>query len=146
MNPNPPDSSLPYPADMLEPIDLSEPPTDDPEFRRELARVLNRWGVDSWAEIPDHILADVLAQLIAPIRWGRIATAKWMGQPLLSEKLAASLRRDPGEIPDNPFPPGDPRGLQEYQACISDLCAVQRRHTTMCLTVQLEDRMKKGQR
>jgi len=78
---------MPYPPDMLEP---QPNPVDDVEFRRELAHLLNRWGVDNWAEIPDHILADVLANLIGPIRWGRIATAKWMGQPLLGEKLSAS--------------------------------------------------------
>jgi hypothetical protein len=83
---------MPYPPDMLEPDAAT--PSEDVEFRRELAALLNRYGVDGWAEIPDHILADVVADLIVPIRWGRIATAKWMGQPLLGEKLSASLRRE----------------------------------------------------
>lgn len=59
----------------------------DPEFRRELAEVLNRHGVDDQAETPDFILADLLADLIPAIRNARTATAKWMGQPLLGEKV-----------------------------------------------------------
>ena len=85
-----------YPPDMLEPVP-AETPAESIEFRRELASLLNRYGVDSWAEIPDHILADILADLIPPVRWGRIATAKWMDQPLLGEKLSASLTEAAGE-------------------------------------------------
>ena len=89
MSPKPPDG-LPYPNECVAVND----PTTSVQFRRELADVLNRYGVDNWAETPDHILADVLADLIAPVRWGRIATAKWMGQPLLGEKLSASLDKE----------------------------------------------------
>jgi hypothetical protein len=126
-------------------------PTSSIEFRRELAGLLNRYNIDNWAEIPDHILADILADLIPPVRWGRIATAKWMGQPLLGEKLAASLTAGapvahewawPGEdtssIADSPFPLGDPRGFNEYQRCVSDMCAVQRKHTGTCQAKWLE--------
>lgn len=59
----------------------------DPEFRRELAAILNRYGVDNQAETPDFILADLLADLIPAIRNARTATATWMGQPPLGEKL-----------------------------------------------------------
>lgn len=158
---------MPYPPDMLEPLDAPDAttPAESVEFRRELAALLNRHGVDNWAEIPDHILADMLAELIVPVRWGRIATAKWMGQPLLGEKLSATPRRehtrqgdcreaDPaGGVPgcpaclrpnspawvedttpvaNNPYPPGDPRGFNEYQPCRTDLCAAARCHTDRC--------------
>lgn len=130
------------------------------EFRRDLASLLNRYGIDDWAETPDIILADTLAEVIPALRHGRVAVARWMNRPLLAEKLSASLRRpaerwpagctcggvvgapcpvcnppwveDTTPIPDNPFPPGDPRGWTEYQACHTDLCAVQRQHSMRC--------------
>lgn len=72
-------------------------PSNDVGFRRDLASLLNRYGIDNWAEIPDHILADSVANAIPVLRWARIATARWMGQPLLGGKLSASL--PPGPVP-----------------------------------------------
>ena len=111
------------------------------EFRRDLASLLNRYGIDNWAETPDIILADTLAGVIPALRHGRVATAWWLGQPLLGEKLTVGPRppaepapwvEDTTPISGNPFPPGDPRGWTEYQACHTDLCAVQRQHTMRC--------------
>lgn len=95
---------MPYPPDMLEPDDAT--PTESIEFRRELARLLNRYNIDNWAEIPDTILADMLADLVVPIRWGRIATAKWMGQPLLGDKLSATAQVAPRVADHHTYVPG----------------------------------------
>ena len=135
---------MPYPPDMLEPDDAT--PTESIEFRRELARLLNRYNIDNWAEIPGTILADMLADLVVPIRWGRIATAKWMGQPLLGDKPSATLRvklpqpiwpgEDTAPAPGNPYPQDDPRGFNEYQPCATDLCAAARQHTGRCIAAR----------
>lgn len=63
-------------------------PAESAEFRRELAALLNRHSVDDQAEMPDFILAALLADMIPVIRTARVDTAKWMGQPLLGEKLS----------------------------------------------------------
>lgn len=87
-----------YPPDLLTPQDPPSPfepemgPSEMGGFRRELAALLNRHGVDNWAETPDHILADLLADMVPALRRARIVTAAWMDQPLLGEKLSASLR------------------------------------------------------
>lgn len=150
MNQNDP----PPPAFTHECVAVNDP-TISVEFRRELADVLNRYNVDNWAETPDHILAGILAEMVAPIRWGRIGTAKWMGQPLLGEKLAASLRDPadagvvrwaqplwPGEntepVEGSPYPPGDSRGFREYDPCRTDLCAANRQHTARCVAARLD--------
>lgn len=36
------------------------------------------------------------------------------------------------EIPNNPYPKGDPRGWVKYRDCITDMCAAQRQHTPNC--------------
>lgn len=121
------------------------------EFRRDLAHLLNRYGIDNWAETPDIVLADTLAEVVPALRHGRVATARWMGQPLLGEKLAVNLRVPvadviksawPGEdttpVPGTPYPIGDPRGFREYDPCQSDLCALARNHTARCVAARLD--------
>lgn len=131
------------------------------EFRRDLASLLNRYGIDNWAETPDIVLADTLAGVIPALRHGRIATARWMDQPLLGEKHTAMFRRPGGSawpegcicggvigapcpvcnppwvedttpVSNNLYQPGDPRGFKEYEPCLTDLCAAQRQHTVRC--------------
>lgn len=39
---------------------------------------------------------------------------------------------DEPEIPNNPYPPGDPRGWTRFKDCPSHFCAAQRQHMPSC--------------
>lgn len=51
----------------------------------------------------------------------------------LHTAVEAGTARAPEEIPDNPFPKGDPRGWAEYSKCKSHICAAQRKHVEECV-------------
>lgn len=66
--------------------------TDDSGFTRELARLINRHGIDASWNTPDFILADHMIKALTSFGVTLEEVRRWHGWPTLAEKHAAMFQ------------------------------------------------------
>lgn len=70
--------------------------------------------------------------------WFATVEEEWV-RPDAAERLnlvAAPQLAESKPTAATPYPPGDPRGLPEYQDCWTDMCAAQRQHVRSCKSAE----------
>ena len=64
-----------------------QPAPDFEEFTEELGSLLNRFGIDNWADTPDYILAEHLTGALRLYRATLTTNRIWHGWKTLPERL-----------------------------------------------------------